>query len=589
MQLDVDAKTQLLDRSSKTEMGDQRVSEVHIGPKGEDSMYLRESIWGISKVKALAVWTINDQKKLISMNKLYMRSLDYHRNVHTKESPLFLVNQAMDGIDAQTFDSAAILANVITFSADKSKRLLHPMNYSQLHGFCQSIAKPGAKARGMSEESFTSASVSDPAAKDYYWIHLRDLNALDVISGHLKMHDLIHAGFHDLRAHSTLIPNENEMLMTHVICALEDLVFRMYKMYIYLRDNVMITFEVELFPNLDEVEDPASYITSSMIDAVNQTRRTAATSVPPPGADSVVSPLASVDNAHSSLPTSDGSTGRTMSTSSPFVSTVTDRIMQLFFKNITKLKRKVLELGVVYIVYEISMQVLTFYDGSIEFAASSLAYFNRIVHLNLLHRERMALMKKIHMLSAGISLLRKSIEGCVENFGKLAHLQNSLFEDYGRHNGVNDLADDTNSVNDRFSAHPPHFALKRSGGGDAFSKITFFNDNHALYLYDIHDSYIFKRHAVQKQAEEIRRLEAELDAMIQLRTTNTNTMLSLIATTFLPLTFFAGVFGMNFTVDGGYSLEMLNASYGPNFFIALCLGTLHPLSSIVSFTTNLFL
>eukprot|EP01040_Poterioochromonas_malhamensis_P011907 gene11907-12991_t len=582
MHLDFDAKAQLLDTKSKEEMVDQRLdSNDRPGrPKPSESFNYRDSIYEKDsvKLKALSVWTINDQKKLVSMNKLYLRSLEFHRNVHTKESPLMLVNPSFDGINAQTFDPSAILANVITFSADKSKRLLHPMSYSQLHAFCQNVAKgvtppPSShKQRATSDESSASSlhqasilsdinqSVSNPS-RDYYWIHLRDLNGLDVIAHNFRMHDLIHAGFHDLRAHSTLIPTEREMLMTHVVVSLEERHrFRMYKMYIYIHDNIMMTYEVELFPDLNDLDDQSNFLTQSMLELDDI--RTAGRRTAPNNNEAVASPLTSVDQAHSSLPTSETET-RTLSTNSPFVSTVTDRIMQLFFKNIIKLKRKVLELGVVYIVYEISMQVLTFYDGSIEFAAASLSYFNRVVHLNLLHRERMAMMVKIHMLSAGINLLRKSIEGCVENFGKLAHIESS-FSDIHQKFAATDFFDDGAMNNDRLSSHPP---LPHRGG----TKISFLTEDHALYLYDIHDSYVFKRNAVLRQTEEIRRVEAELDATIQLRTTNTNTMLSLIATTFLPLTFFAGVFGMNFTVDGGYSLDLLNAPYGPNVFVALCL------------------
>lgn len=60
---------------------------------------------------------------------------------------------------------------------------------------------------------------------------------------------------------------------------------------------------------------------------------------------------------------------------------------------------------------------------------------------------------------------------------------------------------------------------------------------------------------------------------------------TLIATVFLPLTFFAGIFGMNFQVDGGYdmasllflsltsisyTMELLNRKHGPEFFWLLC-------------------
>jgi len=51
-------------------------------------------------------------------------------------------------------------------------------------------------------------------------------------------------------------------------------------------------------------------------------------------------------------------------------------------------------------------------------------------------------------------------------------------------------------------------------------------------------------------------------------------LLSLIATVFLPMTFFTGVFGMNFTVDGGYTIDLVNKYYGPAIFYALCGGVI---------------
>lgn len=49
-------------------------------------------------------------------------------------------------------------------------------------------------------------------------------------------------------------------------------------------------------------------------------------------------------------------------------------------------------------------------------------------------------------------------------------------------------------------------------------------------------------------------------------------VLSLIATVFLPATFLTGVFGMNFTVDGGFTIPLVNKPYGPFVFYFICTG-----------------
>ena len=45
-----------------------------------------------------------------------------------------------------------------------------------------------------------------------------------------------------------------------------------------------------------------------------------------------------------------------------------------------------------------------------------------------------------------------------------------------------------------------------------------------------------------------------------IRAEKVSTNLSLIATVFLPITFLASAFGMNFEEDGGYTMEILNSA-----------------------------
>ena len=57
-----------------------------------------------------------------------------------------------------------------------------------------------------------------------------------------------------------------------------------------------------------------------------------------------------------------------------------------------------------------------------------------------------------------------------------------------------------------------------------------------------------------------------LTAVRHIRSIKTMIDLALIATVFLPLTFIASVYGMNFQVDGGYSIALLNYEHGPEVF-----------------------
>jgi len=93
---------------------------------------------------------------------------------------------------------------------------------------------------------------------------------------------------------------------------------------------------------------------------------------------------------------------------------------------------------------------------------------------------------------------------------------------------------------------------------------------HIPYLFDLSDNFVFVNHCLQRELDESHRLKIALDGTITLRTSNTNIVLSLIATIFLPLTFLAGVFGMNFQEDGGFSIGLLNQDYGPTVFYSMC-------------------
>jgi Mg2+ and Co2+ transporter CorA len=517
-----------------------------------------------------AVWTVNDQKKLASLDGLYERVMEFHRNVHSKESALTLFPPTGAGIAEpriNDFDSSTIVATVTTFSSDKSKKLFQQMTYIQFYTFCHNTFKAPNTPKSHKHNR-------DVPAMDYYWVYLKDLNALDIFINLLDMHELIAAGFHDLRSHSSVLQGDNELFLSNVTCSLDGFKFKMHKMFMYLKDNLLVTHESELFPDLDENEDAATVLAA--VSGISSSTLASSNTVHTPLKDPVTN---KENNSNKNLPppsvdmdTLQGS----IASGAIFMPPITDRVMQLFFGNIGKLKKKLFELGTFYIVYEISLQLLGMYDSAVEFISSSLSYFNRVVHLNLLHRERMAMMIKIHMLSAGISLVRRSLEGCVEIFSKLADISHEVANEHFHGNEVKGSFTDhiPESQQHKNNANFPSFGSPAPNVDFSDSFCPLITREHDIYIADIVDCFHFKRNSAQKQNDEIRRIESELDATIALRTTNTNTLLSLIATTFLPLTFFAGVFGMNFTVDGGYTIDLLNVSYGPTVFIVLCMGEL---------------
>ena len=532
----------------------------------------------------LAVWTVNDQKKLASLDDLYDRSMEFHRNVHSKDTPLTALPDVSMVHGTPDFESSDIVANVVTLSNNKSKNLLQTMHYSQFYSFAHAYLKNPSKSK------------IDP---EYYWIHLKDLNVLDFLMNLFRMHEIIAATFHDLRQHTNFIRNENELFFTNVICCLDGINFRMFKFYLYLRGNVLITYEVELFPNLEEDREEQEKNSSNSSSNKQNQNPTYSESQPAISKDGGQSDLPSFSVGP--LSSISSTTTHTIDPPGPAITaTVTarqaDKIMQFFFMNIAKLKKKVFELGVFYMVYEISQYFLSQYDSTIEFISSSLKYFNRIVPLNLLHRERMKIQIKLHMLSAGTSLILKALEGTVDTYEKIAEYGEDLIKD-----GNNDKKkvtkvnfelnqEQTQGKEENDQQQQPHdhqhqqqhqqYHYPPSIGysyASAHEKLHFhLHPGHSLYLVDILNSYHFKLHSVESLHDERMRIESELATMIEMRTTNTNTLLSLVATTFLPLTFYTAVFGMNFMKDGGYTMTLFNEGYGPNVFIGMCLGNNYP-------------
>jgi Mg2+ and Co2+ transporter CorA len=403
---------------------------------------------------AAALWTLIDQQRLMAMDALYKRMLEYHNNIHVKDTSLHPVLTADDDENNEL-----MVAQAIHFSTDKLEKPVS-ITFGDLNAFCSKAKEEIARD-----------------ANGILWIHIRDLIALQSIANCFEIHELISIGFQDLRAHSTFIPAFKEALVTLVTCMRENNDFNMYKMYFYMSKNIVITFQAELLPDIMDPE-----------------------------------------------------------LSSP------DKLVNNLFMNYVQLRKRCLKYGAAYLFYEISLQTLKALDSAMEFISYSLSYFNRVVHLRLLHRERLAILVKMHMIASAIKFFK-------------------------------DIVFDGNSTIRSFvSTAMGSFDSKPSGMGRLLHA-NVIQEHHVPYLLDLLDSFEFVMDSLSHQLDESHRLDQKLDSTIQLRATNTSILLSLIATIFLPLTFLSGVFGMNFTVDGGFTIGMLNDAQGPAIFCWMCAGT----------------
>eukprot|EP00981_Chlorochromonas_danica_P006148 scaffold1290_cov248-Ochromonas_danica.AAC.33 len=424
-----------------------------------------------------AVWTINDQQRLLALDGLHDRMLAFHNNIHVKESKI---------------DRSPSMTNLgSSASGDATQNLLGGMGANR---------------------NVTLAQAIRFSPQDY-------------------------------RAHSNMLPGNGEMLLTLVTSVLEENDCNMYKLFIYVSSSVIITFQAELLP---DVSTPT---------------------IPNP-----------------------------------------ELIVGSLLKNYVKLREKCTVLGPFYLVYELALKVLRMSDSSLEFISCALSYFNRVVHLNLLHRERLDLRIKMDMIASGVLLMKRTVDEVKSLCSTLLQLAMDLdnaplpIMTSSNGNSAKSLSGDqvspgyatmdqtesnvsfSNSVlhnNKRFQPNAANYLKKytrynlnnvdynASVSQSAMRKMLYGDwlaIRHIPYLLDLCDAYTFIHTCLHTEFEETVRLQAELDGTIQLRTSNTSLVLSLIATIFLPLTFLAGVFGMNFQENGGYTIGMLNYKYGPLIF-----------------------
>lgn len=89
-------------------------------------------------------------------------------------------------------------------------------------------------------------------------------------------------------------------------------------------------------------------------------------------------------------------------------------------------------------------------------------------------------------------------------------------------------------------------------------------------IHDLHSNFVFMQDCLQAKVEELAILKDIAEGISDLRANNGALVLSLIATIFLPATFLAGVFGMNFQKGHSYYIGLLNVPYGPMVFYLLC-------------------
>lgn len=424
-------------------------------------------------------WTYLDQRRLIGLDSLFHRSLEFHNNefnfkataAQLPPSPYPAATQ-FNGGGGGMRDSAASSSGMRIDSTESSAS--HQSRGPSLAFYVHHI--PYARGRDIVNSSVTVNEVDSFLAScgrtynpeaGILWLHLKDLRALASVARHFCMHELCSAAFLDLRAHSNAIATSEALAFSTSTLMMGKVHSRLYKIYAYASKGVFITYECELIPDVSI--DPASAPYDVIYNALVQ-----------------------------KLPVIAANTN----------------------------------LGTLYLVYEVVMEALALSNSVLEFMSRSMSYLRQQAHRNLSYYEQLTNHRKIHILISAVNMLDKHV------------------------------SEWTNEVSSFLTkSSTTHFLLHDSLATNA----------HQPYFHDMADSYEYRSLCLRSIQSDLATLVDTMDAIINVRANQTNVNLSLVATIFLPITFLSGVFGMNFVVDGGYTMEILNAPKGPVLFYGLCI------------------
>ena len=170
-------------------------------------------------------WTISDQHRLLAIDRLQTRTLEYHNNVHHKADFHHVTSTA---------ENDDVVAQILFCSLKGSDRPF-PVTKGKL---------PSTLNQIRSKENDKSLT----------WIHLFDLSEFEKLASHYDIHPLCCTGFRDLRSHSNIVQSSNGGFIAS-LCFFQmsssNLKVQLFKLYCYMAKGVTITFIAELMPDTE--------------------------------------------------------------------------------------------------------------------------------------------------------------------------------------------------------------------------------------------------------------------------------------------------------------------------------------------------
>jgi hypothetical protein len=221
-------------------------------------------------------WTVLDEEKLNSIDRLHRRSRDSFNTIHS-----FAVDAskmaALSNDDDADADSRHVmkyihftpavagaahskpqkvgfscvgLPEVGTFFARYTTALLE-----------ESPSKTASPASVSVRKSSLPVHIQKRASSGVLWIVVLEADFVDVVLRHFQVHNVFVNYFHDQRPHSSFLESDAGFFVSICSCNLQndDRVCKILKTYIFVSAGLCIMFERELMPALDSHESSANF------------------------------------------------------------------------------------------------------------------------------------------------------------------------------------------------------------------------------------------------------------------------------------------------------------------------------------------
>lgn len=429
-------------------------------------------------------WIVSDQIRLQAVDKLVTRTLEYHNNIHRR----VIYNRLLVLPSHQLSDDTV--------------------------AYCASTAAPPPRSNNLDSKHFQTVTRSalpdtlqlirqrtlqQQEGKGHLsWVHLLDLSPLSDTVRALELDPQCTAHFIDMRHHSSMVPTMDGCCMSLCYFQMDEqsMQVHLFKLYFYLSKGLVLTYVVELMPELQGRAVVGSHHVSSSNGS----------SSPPQLLEDHFSPIDVVCNA------------------------VFDR----WERSVSRIEKY--DLGPLFVFCELAQEAITAHDSLMEFLSRTLFFFKYKTSFRLTYRRKTQFMRRSHVVQQALTTLEA-------NTARVLAV----------------VAD-----------------LKAAAAGGSMNPSSAWWSSSVLHrhdlaaIHDLHSNFVFMQDCLQAKVHELAILKNITDGVSILRANNGALVLSLIATIFLPATFLAGVFGMNFQKGSAYSIGLLNVPYGPTVFYSLC-------------------